>query len=91
VDVFLADLNAAPHAPNPSAAVTYLPVATSTAVLDTAVSFCAIHSLRAYDAVQLASAVRARAADPTLSALLTYDVALHRAAAAEGFAVNVLP
>ncbi|HEY4315960.1 MAG TPA: hypothetical protein VGO19_10695 [Actinomycetes bacterium] len=41
--------------------------------------------------MQLASAVRARAVDPTLSALLTYDVALHRAAAAEGFAVNVLP
>jgi hypothetical protein len=34
--------------------------------------------------------VRARAVDPTLTQLVTYDVALHRAAAVEGFLVNTL-
>jgi predicted nucleic acid-binding protein len=88
VDAFLGDLNASYQRPSATAVVTYLPVATSTAVLDDAVNLVGIHRLRAYDAVQLASAVRARAADPTLTELLTYDVALQRAAAAEGFAVN---
>jgi predicted nucleic acid-binding protein len=88
VDAFLGDLNASYQRPSATGVVTYLPVATSTAVLDDAVNLVGIHRLRAYDAVQLASAVRARAADPTLTELLTYDVALQRAAAAEGFAVN---
>ena len=68
--------------------MTYLPVAVETAVLDAAVALCGVHGLRAYDAVQLASAVRARAADSSLTDFVTYDVALHRAAAAEGFRVN---
>jgi predicted nucleic acid-binding protein len=91
VDAFLTDLNASYQRPSATAAVTYFPVATSTAVLDDAVGLVGIHGLRAYDAVQLASAVLARAADPTLTELITYDVALHRAAAAEGFTVNELP
>ena len=91
VDAFLRDLNASYQRLSATAVVTYLPVATSTAVLDDAVSLVGVHGLRAYDAVQLASAVLARAADPTLTELITYDVALHRAAAAEGFAVNELP
>jgi uncharacterized protein len=90
VDAFLGDLARSPQ-PRTTAEVTYLPVAISTAVLNDAVNFCGIHGLRAYDAVQLASAVQARAADPTLTELITYDVALQRAAAAEGFAVNELP
>jgi predicted nucleic acid-binding protein len=89
VDAFLADLGSSGQ-PSPTASVTYLPVATGPGVLDTAVALCGIHGLRAYDAIQLASAVRARAVDPTITELLTYDVALHRAAAAEGFAVNPL-
>jgi uncharacterized protein len=91
VDVFLGDLDRSQAQPSATAEVTYLQVSTSTAVLDTAVRLCAIHGLRASDAVQLASAVQARAADPTLSTLITLDVALHRAAAAEGFTVNELP
>jgi len=87
VDAFLADLDSSMH-PSPTAEVTFHPVAVTTGVLDTAVTFCAIHGLRAYDAVQLASAVLARGADPTLTRLATYDVALSRAAAAEGFTVN---
>lgn len=86
VDGFLADLDAV-GSPDPPAGVTYLAVAASTTVLDTAVTLCAIHGLRAYDAVQLASAVQARAADPRLTEFVTYDGALHRAAAAEGFTV----
>jgi predicted nucleic acid-binding protein len=92
VDAFLRDLHASYQQPSAAAAgVTYLPVAPSTVVLDDAVDLVGIHGLRAYDAVQLASAVLARAADPTVSELITYDVALHRAAAAEGFTVNELP
>jgi len=91
VDAFLRDLHASYRQPSATAGVTYLPVATSTAVLDDAASLVGIHGLRAYDAVQLASAVLARAADPAVSELITYDVALHRAAAAEGFTVNELP
>lgn len=99
VDAFGADLAALPEHPDlpdppdhirPADAdtVTYLPVAVDTAVLDAAVALCGVHGLRAYDAVQLASAVRARAADSSVTEFVTYDVALHRAAAAEGFRVN---
>jgi uncharacterized protein len=87
VDAFLADLDSSVH-PSRTAEVTYHPVAASTGVLDIAVTFCGIHGLPAYDAVQLASAVRARAVDATLTGLVTYDAALQRAAAAEGFTVN---
>ncbi len=87
VDGFLADLGSA----QPSAApVTYLPVAVGREVLDAAVALCGVHGLRACDAVQLASAMRARAFEPGLAEFVTYDVSLHRAAAAEGFTVNPL-
>jgi uncharacterized protein len=91
VDVFLGDIDGSRQQPSATAEVTYVSVVTSKAVLDTAVSLCGIHGVGAYDAVQLASAVQARAADPTLSAFITFDTALHRAAAAEGFTVNELP
>lgn len=84
VDAFLDDLSSSQQ-PSREAAVTYLPVSTSTGVLDAAVSLCGVHGLRAYDAVQLACALLARAADPTVTVFITHDVALHRAAAAEGF------
>jgi uncharacterized protein len=57
------------------------------AVLSSAVSLCGVHGLRAYDAVQLGSAVIARAADPTIDSFLAADQALVRAAAAEGFEI----
>jgi predicted nucleic acid-binding protein len=55
-------------------------------VLDSAARLAARHGLRAYDAVQLASAVGARAADPEIDTLLCFDVDLSEAAAREGFA-----
>lgn len=56
-------------------------------VLDDAARLCAAHGLRAYDSVQLASALGARAADPQCSHLASFDRPLRRAAAAEGFAL----
>lgn len=88
VDEFLADMGAAGE---PGAAsTTYLPVAIGPEILDRGVALCGTHGLRAYDAVQLASAIQARAADSSVNDFVTYDVALHRAAAAEGFRVNPL-
>jgi hypothetical protein len=87
-DAFLADVDSGQ--PSPTAAVTYLAVAASTGVLDAAATLCGVHGLQGFDAIQLASAMRARAVDATLTELVTYDVALHRAAAAEGFLVNPL-
>ena len=77
VDAFLADLDTSGQS-STTDAVTYLAVAATTDVLDTAVTLCGIHGLRAYDAVQVASAVRARGVDATVSELVTYDVTLHR-------------
>lgn len=54
-------------------------------VLDRAARLCAQHGLRAYDAVQLASALLVRAVDPGCSAVAAFDVALRAAAGAEGF------
>jgi predicted nucleic acid-binding protein len=65
----------------------YLPVRASNPVLDAAVRLCGVHGLRAYDAVQLASATTAREADAGIDTFLAFDRALVRAAAAEGFAV----
>lgn len=45
------------------------------------------HRLRAYDAVQLACAVAARGADPSVHAMAVFDSSLRTAALAEGFDV----
>jgi len=55
------------------------------AVLDAAARFAATHALRAYDAVQLASARAAATADPTCATFAAFDEQLRAAAAAEGF------
>jgi predicted nucleic acid-binding protein len=60
-------------------------VAVTAGIVDDAARLCAVHGLRAYDAVQLASATAARLADPDLQAVAAFDRALRRAAAAEGF------
>ena len=60
-------------------------VAVSAQVLEDAARLCAIHGLRAYDAVQLSCALSARAADGECSTLAAYDAGLRRAAATEGF------
>lgn len=63
-------------------------VAVSTAVLDEAARFVAVHPLRAYDAVQLASALLAERALAAPLVMATFDNALAAAAAAEGLAVS---
>lgn len=62
-------------------------VALAAALLADAACLVAAHGLRAYDGVQLACAVAARAADPEIDTLLCFDAALSEAAAREGFAL----
>jgi predicted nucleic acid-binding protein len=57
-------------------------------ILDLAALSAARHPLRAYDAVQLASALAARAASPEVSQFVCFDQALAQAARAEGFTVG---
>lgn len=60
-------------------------VALSVALLDDAAALSATRGLRAYDAVQLATARVAAAADPTCRTFAAFDRGLRTAAAAEGF------
>ncbi|MHB8244716.1 MAG: type II toxin-antitoxin system VapC family toxin [Acidimicrobiales bacterium] len=53
-------------------------------ILEEAAGLCATHGLRAYDAVQLASALAARRADYSCSEFVAYDLALRQAALREG-------
>lgn len=55
------------------------------AVLDDAARLAGVHGLRAYDAVQLATALAAAAADRSCTAFAAFDRGLRAAAAAEGF------
>lgn len=54
-------------------------------VLDGAASLTRSHALRAYDAVQLASAIAVRTHDPDGTRFACFDGELRNAAAAEGF------
>ncbi|MGI8631382.1 MAG: type II toxin-antitoxin system VapC family toxin [Solirubrobacterales bacterium] len=63
-----------------------LTVALGPAVLDDAARLTGIRGLCAYDAVQLACARAARAADPAVDTFACFDLPLARAAATEGFA-----
>ncbi|MGH9294889.1 MAG: type II toxin-antitoxin system VapC family toxin [Acidimicrobiales bacterium] len=65
----------------------FAPVATSAAILDAAAALCRLHDLRAFVAVQLASALAARVADPTCDTIAAFDSRLRRAAIAEGFSL----
>jgi uncharacterized protein len=65
-------------------------VAATDAILEDATRLVAVHGLRAYDAVQLASALAARAASEANLAFLAFDGALCTAAAAEGFEIPAL-
>jgi predicted nucleic acid-binding protein len=62
-------------------------VAAGAGILDDAARMCAVHGLRAYDAVQLASASAARAADRAMDGFAVFDRVLRQAASAEGFAL----
>lgn len=60
-------------------------VAPTTALLEGAAALVAVHGLRAYDAVQLSSALGAREASPDCNDLAAFDHQLREAAEAEGF------
>lgn len=64
-------------------------VATTVEILDQAATLCATHGLRAYDAVQLSTALATRRADPACSVMAAFDASLRVAASAEG--LDVLP
>ena len=60
-------------------------VSATPALLDDAARLCAIHGLRACDAVQLACALAARAVLPECRTVVAFDRQFRGAAAAEGF------
>jgi predicted nucleic acid-binding protein len=80
VDAFEADLTGEPRG-----AARLLAVGLPLRLLERAAKLSAVHGLRAFDAVQLASACAAREADAGCAAFACFDQALRRAAAAEGF------
>jgi uncharacterized protein len=63
----------------------FLVIATTAGILDDAAQLVAAHGLRAYDAVQLASARASRREVPEGIDFAAYDTALRAAAAREGF------
>ena len=54
-------------------------------MLDETAHLCAVHGLRAYDAMQLACALAARTALPGCGTFAAFDREVRRAAAAEAF------
>lgn len=60
-------------------------VTCTASILDGAARLVAVHGLRAYDAVQLGSALAAAGADPECATFAAFDRELRHAAAAEGF------
>jgi uncharacterized protein len=66
-------------------APTFAAVALGHGVLESAAQITATQALRAYDAVQLASALAARDADPGCTDFACYDGDLRAAAARSGF------
>ena len=67
----------------------FLTVTVTAQILDRAARLVAVHNLRAYDAVQLASAFAVNAVLPEGVTFLAFDKTLRAAAAAEG--LRVLP
>jgi predicted nucleic acid-binding protein len=63
----------------------FLAIKVSDGVLERAAELSGIHGLRAYDAVQLASALAAREADERCAKFAAFDRDLALAAASEGF------
>jgi uncharacterized protein len=60
-------------------------VAATGSLFDEAARLCASRGLRAYDAIQLSSAIAVRRADESCTECAAFDRALRTAAAAEGF------
>jgi hypothetical protein len=67
----------------------YAPVRLVPALLERAAAGVAVHGLRSLDAIQLACALAARAAEPECRAMVVLDERLRAAAASEGF--DILP
>ncbi len=63
----------------------FVAVEVSAAVLERAAELLAIHGLRAYDVVQLATALAVREADPACRTFAVFDDQLRRAAALQRF------
>lgn len=61
------------------------PIRITAGILDDAATLTATHGLRAYDAVQLATACAARGIDPQCDTLAAFEGELREAAAREGF------
>ena len=87
VALLLADFEADWYGEPAGAAPRVQPVAAGLPVLELAARATAGHGLRAYDAVQLASAAVARAAAPEVDVVACFDDRLRAAVAAEGFAL----
>jgi predicted nucleic acid-binding protein len=62
-------------------------VAVSDLILDVASRLAGVHGLRAYDAIQLATAQLVRSADPDCRTFAAFDTDLCKAAVGEGFAL----
>lgn len=62
-----------------------VPIRLTAGILDDAAALTATHGLRAYDAVQLATAKAARAIEPDCGTVAAFDGRLREAAAREGF------
>ena len=60
-------------------------VALSAEIFEDAARLCAVHGLRTYEAVQLATARAVRIADPSCTDIAVFDTDLRTAAAIEGF------
>lgn len=71
----------------PEYEMVFTPLAVTDAILDEAARSVARHPLRAFDAVQLASALVARAADSSVAEFACFDETLANAARTEGFSV----
>lgn len=63
----------------------FVSIAPTPPILDSAAHLCAVHGLRAYDSVQLSSALAVRDADAGCHEFAAFDTQLRDAAAAEGF------
>lgn len=66
-----------------------VPIRVTAGILDRTAALLAVHALRAYDAVQLATAGEARVIDPACGVFAAFDVGLRAAAASQGF--HLLP
>lgn len=71
----------------PDARPRFAAIAATADLLDAAARLCAVHGLRAYDSVQLASALAARTFAGDCDVVAAFDSQLRRAASAEGFAL----